>query len=363
MNKGKILVITTNELENPVRGTPIRIVEVIRLFQKERPVLVCASSVDKEFEDVFIPLPKGNFIKRALFYKEIIKENEVEFLWTATETDIKMLIFLKYLTGKKIFIEQQGLTNEENLYFGKITPLQAKINGFMARIYYRMYDHVFTMSKKATRYLGLSPAHSSVAYGGVYVDNVTPADASSSRDKFTVSYMGNARGYQGLDVLMAALEKVVKRGNLLHLSMVVSSDKEAVAELAKRHGLSDLISIDEKVPHDKLLSTISNADVIVIPRPSLKITEYAYPSKLPECLATGVPVILTDVGPVEELFKDEKVCIIVRPGDIDDMARGIEEVMSMSREERMKLGKRGREYVKKHLDWNIIGKAMIAKFV
>ena len=56
--------------------------------------------------------------------------------------------------------------------------------------------------------------------------------------------------------------------------------------------------------------------------------EEGFSNALLEKLAVGLPVVATDVGGNPEALQDMPDCILVKPGDADDLARGLKEAIS-----------------------------------
>jgi glycosyltransferase involved in cell wall biosynthesis len=74
------------------------------------------------------------------------------------------------------------------------------------------------------------------------------------------------------------------------------------------------------------------------------------PNAVLEALAGGVPVAATDVGGVRELVRSGESGFLVPPGKSDALAAAMERVMSLPREERLQMGKRGRQAVQERHD-------------
>ena len=65
-----------------------------------------------------------------------------------------------------------------------------------------------------------------------------------------------------------------------------------------------------------------------------------------EAMATGCPVVLSDIPPHRELAEGADFIPFVRPGDTDAFAREIDRFRSMSTEERAAIGLKGRDLVR-----------------
>lgn len=78
------------------------------------------------------------------------------------------------------------------------------------------------------------------------------------------------------------------------------------------------------------------------------------PNALLEALAGALPAAATDVGGVRDLVEDGRSGFLVRPGDSDALAVAMERVMSLSAEERRRMGRRGRRLVQSRHDARVV---------
>lgn len=74
------------------------------------------------------------------------------------------------------------------------------------------------------------------------------------------------------------------------------------------------------------------------------------PNALLEALASALPVAATDVGGVRELVQDGRSGFLVPPGEVDALATAMERVMDLPRDERRRMGRRGRQSVQRRHD-------------
>jgi glycosyltransferase involved in cell wall biosynthesis len=94
---------------------------------------------------------------------------------------------------------------------------------------------------------------------------------------------------------------------------------------------------------------LAAADVLVQPGPSNQFNDYRFPSKLPEFLASGRPVILprTNVG---LLLKDCEEAILLERGHSADIAAALQR-LAADPALRARIGLNGRSFALRNLDW------------
>ena len=94
---------------------------------------------------------------------------------------------------------------------------------------------------------------------------------------------------------------------------------------------------------------LAAADALVQPGRSSEFNDYRFPSKLPEFLASGRPVILprSNVGLI---LKDGEEALLLERGDSVDIADALQR-LAADPELRTRIGRNGRTFALKNLDW------------
>jgi glycosyltransferase involved in cell wall biosynthesis len=110
------------------------------------------------------------------------------------------------------------------------------------------------------------------------------------------------------------------------------------------------------VPRENLPLILSTADVLIQPGIPGPFNDYRFPSKIPEYLATGKPVILprTNIG---LHLKDNNECLWLEDGDALDIAQKLELLLS-DKSLRKKIGSGGLKFAEEHLKWGHIAKQL-----
>jgi glycosyltransferase involved in cell wall biosynthesis len=355
----RVLFLADIHLKDPKRGTPLHLCSMFREIRKEHDLLICARSVPEEFLDIFIPYPQERGLRKLLALRHIVKTRAISHVFTATDIGLVAPVLLKLVTGVKIVDEVHGMSFDELLADGKIGRFRYFVLKSKVWVLLHLYDTVFTMLRKQADYYAPMSRKWVIAHVAVVVDEVPDASAQvHSKETLAIGYMGNARTYQGLPYLIEAAALAREEGVPVRLNLILSGDDTAVRAELDRFGLSGVTTIHRNVPHEEAYRLIVHSDVLVIPRPSEPITEYAFPSKLPEYLATGLPIILTAVGPVEELRLElERYCIIVKPDAISrNIADALRRVWRTDGAELSARGAAARAYARDRFSWDARGK-------
>jgi glycosyltransferase involved in cell wall biosynthesis len=105
---------------------------------------------------------------------------------------------------------------------------------------------------------------------------------------------------------------------------------------------------------EKLMELYASADVLINMRLTKTLkTEYFFPSKVLEYLASGTPVITTCTGHVEEDYSG--FVFLLKDESPQGLARIIREVAAMEPDSRVQKGRAAQAYIKKHKTWAVQG--------
>jgi glycosyltransferase involved in cell wall biosynthesis len=141
-----------------------------------------------------------------------------------------------------------------------------------------------------------------------------------------IVYAGTLEPYQGIDILIKAFKRVVSEIQDAFL-IIVGGNKEQVKlyyNLAETYGLKKNILFTGRVPQLLAKHYCSLASVLVSPRSEGTNT----PLKIYEQLASGIPLVATNIFSHTQVLTDE-VAFLVKP-EPEDMAAGIIKALDRS---------------------------------
>ena len=361
----RILFLLDIELDNPKRGTPLHICATFREFKKEHTLYVCAASAPGEFQREFIPYPRVHGFSKLRALRRMVAQYNITHVYTVSQSGLFAPVILKYLCGVRIAVELHGV-NYDEFYAAKwIGIFRYYYMKYKVWALLHFYDTVFVMSTRLRdMYLPMSK-HWTLVRGGVDMSEVVAVHDDPAAGEFTIGYMGNARAYQGLPYLIEAAAIVRAGGIPLALNLIISGDISAVRALLTEKNLLESTTLHHDVSHAEAYRLIAHSSVLVLPRADDPVTRYAFPGKLAEYLATGIPTIATQIGPIDEMKDDfSRVALLVPPVNIPQaLADAIGRLYHMETGERRALGEKAREFARKTFTWEERGKVMNAQFL
>jgi len=175
---------------------------------------------------------------------------------------------------------------------------------------------------------------------------IFPVKKVFGSEKPSVAFVGSSTPWEGLEHLVRSLHFISKS----EVTLVIYTTSPTAA---LRDTLSQVpagIAVDvSSLPHRKLIETLPQHDLLVIPRPSNLVTETTTPIKLVEAMACGLPVLATAVGGITSYLKNRETGLVVRPGDEKALASGIDQILG-NHELAKRLGRNARRFAETHLD-------------
>ena len=171
---------------------------------------------------------------------------------------------------------------------------------------------------------------------------------SARPDRFTVVFAGRLEALNGVEVMLQAISQL--EGERYRFVLAGEGPlSDAVRQAAKKDSRIEYLGL-LKV-HD-LLSIYKQADVLISMRLTKALrTNYFFPSKLMEMLASGTPVISTCTGHVEAEFG--RFLIPLRNESPEGLAEAIRDAAGTDLEARKEMGKRARAFMLANKTWQV----------
>ena len=255
--------------------------------------------------------------------------------------------------GKKIYYEPQT---------------KSVISGLLFKIFSKSISHFFPISfglKDVLVEQGVDKRRITILPDAVdfgrFGRKMSVPDARKTldlpRDKFVVMYVGKYTTMgkkKGVDELIQAFSQMVGNGcsDMLLVIVGLSLDEvKMVTLLCKKVGVpSNSVLLIPHVPHKIVPMYLWATDVLVMNYPNSEhYAKFMSPLKLFEYMASGTPVVSTDLPSVREVA-NEKDVVFVEPESIKSLKDGILWV-KVNRAEALRMALCAEQKIK-HFDWS-----------
>jgi glycosyltransferase involved in cell wall biosynthesis len=106
---------------------------------------------------------------------------------------------------------------------------------------------------------------------------------------------------------------------------------------------------------------LKKAEVLILAKPASLQSEHSFPTKVGEYLATGKPVVLTNVGCINQYLTDGINAFIAEPNNIESLSGKLLEVYSDYKRS-LEIGQRGQQVAFNQFDYRSQSKVLIDFF-
>ena len=206
---------------------------------------------------------------------------------------------------------------------------------------------------------GIPPAKITVVPNAVDVERFDAGPGSAAdlvakhglAERRVIGFIGSFYQYEGLDLLLAAIERLPDDGRGFALLLVGGGPEEAaLRRIAEGMGSSAAVVFTGRVPQRDITRYYDVVDLLVYPRRSLRITELVTPLKPLEAMAMGKIVLASNVGGHRELISQDATGFLFPPNDPDALAEAIRGAFARQ-PEWPEMAQRARRYVETERNW------------
>ena len=243
-------------------------------------------------------------------------------------------------------------------------PAIVEFHGMPSKRYIKYYKSAFKNSKKfiplaltkllaedISEVLNIHFNDILILPGAVDINKFGAKKIVSNNDekKLNITYVGSLIPNRGVDTLMIAA-KALKEFNFTIIGGV-GEDLCKMKLYKEKNGLSNLNLLGYKSQKDLPLY-YQKADILILPMTGKEVhtTKYASPNKLFEYMASGKPIIASDLNSIREILKNNESILLFDPDNSKDL---INKIKSLSSDSALmiKLSRNSKNLAKRY-SWN-----------
>lgn len=220
---------------------------------------------------------------------------------------------------------------------------------------------VLTLSEALKDYLiseGIEEHKITVVPNAVDPDHFKPMPVNSElkeqlglKGRTVVGFIGSLTHYEGLDLMIEAVSRLIQEG--MNLSLLIVGDGYAGQDL-RRWAASlphkEHIHFTGYVPFQEVRDYYSIIDIFPFPRKRCKVCSLVPPLKVLEVMAMSHAVVISDLAPLREMVEHENTGLICRADDLHSLMEMIR-LLALSPEKRQTLGQAARDWVRDNRSW------------
>jgi glycosyltransferase involved in cell wall biosynthesis len=304
------------------------------------------------------------------------KARQYDFVHSAGLSVMAMGI-AKPFANYKIIYDVHGSVEEYRLFQGNNFDFKTQYQMIAASLAFQMAEKqanfFVTVSEPLRQGIikhGIKPEKTELLYNGVDTQLFKPTK-KKLKGPFTVTYAGAYQKWQGIENFVDAikiLEKTDIKFRLMGFKKGDQAFKHAIKE--KLGNRAELLDFQPRINNQQppsFIEQMAQSDVLIIPRyinqanalysnPEYVQNTFGWlPTKFSEYLATGRPVIVTNLD-VSAYFVKENDCGFVSSPDPKSLAESILKARFTSPNELTEKGLNGRKLAEEQFDVQVIAK-------
>ncbi|MCW2313665.1 TIGR04063 family PEP-CTERM/XrtA system glycosyltransferase [Rhodoferax antarcticus] len=220
-----------------------------------------------------------------------------------------------------------GTTNQGSLRYRATRSLETRA--------IQRADHVFTICEGLRADIvarGIASSKVTVIPNAVNVESfqlASPPDPAllaklGLTGSTVIGFIGSFYAYEGLDLLLDALPKLLQARPDVKLLLVGGGSQEAnLRQQAQQLGVADKVVFAGRVPHQEVSKYYDLIQVLAYPRHPMRLTELVTPLKPLEAMAQGQLFVASDVGGHKELVQHNQTGVLFNAGSADALAQSL----------------------------------------
>ena len=167
-----------------------------------------------------------------------------------------------------------------------------------------------------------------------------------------IVYLGLLVEYQGIGILLQAMQRVVQEHQDAHLLLMGFPSVEFYRTQAYQLGVGDFVTFTGRIPYEQAPGYLALGDVAVAPK--LSLTEGS--GKLLNYMAVALPTVAFDTPVAREYLGPDG--LFAAPGDVESLARRLCDALGLASGTTKPLQSRGqhlRQRAVQHFNWDVAG--------
>jgi glycosyltransferase involved in cell wall biosynthesis len=154
-----------------------------------------------------------------------------------------------------------------------------------------------------------------------------PEHRAHAEHPFTLGYAGHLYPWKAADLIVEAVLALPDTRGLIIGGHDREPDLARLTELAKELDVSSRVTFTGPVPPAEVAARLRDADVLILPnRTSAISTEFTSPLKLFEYMASGRPIVASDLPSFREILRDGENALLVEAGNPQALAAAVARV-------------------------------------
>jgi len=295
--------------------------------------------------------------------RKILQKEKPEFIYQRYSLNNYAGAYLAKEFNIPFVLEYNGSFLWMSKHWGKTLQFK-KITNKIGLINLQVADLIVVVSKPIKDEIvkrGIKGEKILVNPNGVNPDRFKPdIDGSCIRKKYNIDekivigFIGTFGPWHGAEILAQAIKFIIKNNQKIHFLFVGDGPMmPEVKKIIEVNKVNKYVSFTGIVPQEESPKYLAACDILVSPHiPNPDGTPFfGSPTKLFEYMAMEKGIVASNLDQIGEVLKDRETAILVKPGDVKDLATGIS-ILINNMELRKHLGQNARKEAVEKYTWD-----------
>jgi colanic acid/amylovoran biosynthesis glycosyltransferase len=190
-----------------------------------------------------------------------------------------------------------------------------------------------------------------------------PASNKINNETIKIIYIGRLIDWKGPDLAIKIVGKLLHQTQIKNIKLSIIGDGEMkimLQEMIKSEKLDAFVEMHGAQKQEEVIKELQQSDIFLLPGITNPYDMRAETQGLviQEAQSMQIPVVVSDAGGMKYGLIDGETGFVVKEGDIDGFVNKLEALI-ISKEMRTLFGERGREFVVKNYDKEVLGQRLL----
>lgn len=145
----------------------------------------------------------------------------------------------------------------------------------------------------------------------------------------SILYAGQLYPWKGVDLLVEAMKYLPDKTLKILGGLPFDDDKKRLEKKVAELGIKDRVIFLGQVRHNQVARYLRESSVGVLPLPDIPPAAiFTSPLKLFEYMASGLPIVLSDLPSLREIIKDGETGLFYKPDDAKSLSEALRESLA-----------------------------------
>lgn len=265
--------------------------------------------------------------------------------------------------GVPLIVDIVEWYHHAQLLGGAISPLRLDV-GMALRYYFRRAGNIIAISRYLERYYHRRGCSTVRVPPSLDVGNILSRIVPSNSGPLTLAYTGVPGKKDLLNNVIEALLSVDPEGDLVRLTVAGPTPQTLlqlpVFKCRPVDRLPGCVQALGRLPHEEALDLVRSADFTVLLRPPLRYAQAGFPTKVPESLAVGTPVICNITSDLADYVLDGQTGLICKDQSTDAFVFTLKRALRLTQEQKTSMRHAARQTAELALDYRLYTYALDA---